>query len=107
MPLDHTLSGRIERRLPIIAVVRLGHCEPAGTDGERTYTDNISPHGARVFSKYPWQPGDVVQVTPLNEDSACGKVVYCRKLPDDRYGMGVKFQGRPVAWSMIRKYGGI
>ncbi len=108
MPLDNTLSGRIERRLPIIVMVRLAQAERVSTDGEeKTYTDNISSHGARVFSKHPWQPGDVVQVTPLNEDSACGKVVYCQRLPDDRYGMGVKFQGRPVAWSIIRKYGGI
>lgn len=105
--MDHTLSGRTERRLPIIAVVRLAHCIPAGTDGEKTYTDNISPHGARVFSKHTWQPGDIVRVTPLNEDSAWGTVIYCRKLPDDRYGIGVKFQGPPVMWSALHKYGSV
>ena len=44
MPLDHWLTGRMERRLPIIVVVRLAHCAPAGADGqEKTFTDNISP----------------------------------------------------------------
>jgi hypothetical protein len=96
----------MERRLPIIVVVRLTHCPPAGTDGEeRTYTDNISPRGARIFSKQPWQPGDTVRITPLNGNSVCAKVIYCQRLPDDRYGVGVKFQGRPVTWSILQRFG--
>ncbi len=107
--MDHELSGRTERRLPIIVVVRLAHCQPAGTDGdgERTYTDNISPHGARVFSKQLWQLGDVVRVTPLNGDSACGKVAYCHKLPDERYSIGVKFHNSSVRWSALQRYTGL
>ena len=108
IPLDHGPSGRMERRLPIIVVVRLAQAEGAGSDGEeRTFTDNISPHGARIFSKHAWQPGDVVRVTPLNVDAACGKVVYCQRLPDNRYGIGVKFQGRPFTWSTLQKYNGL
>src|SRR5713226_6167640 len=82
MPLDHTLSGRMERRLPIIVMVRLAQAERASTDeAERTYTDNISTHGARVFSKQPWQSGDEVTITPLNEQlTTCGQVVYCQRL---------------------------
>lgn len=107
--MDHELSGRTERRLPIIVVVRLAHCEPAGTDGEeeRTYTDNISTHGARVFSKYLWQLGDTVRVTPLSGDSACGKVVYCQRLPDDRFSIGVKFQSSSVKWPALQRYDGL
>ena len=108
MLLDHTLSGRMERRLPIVVVVRLAQAECAGTgEGERTYTDNISPRGVRVYSIRPWQLGDAVQVTPRNEASACGKVVYCQMLPDDRYTIGVKFQDHPVTWSALRRYDGL
>ncbi len=108
MPLDHTLSGRMERRLPIVVVVRLAQAERPGADGEeRTYTDNISARGARVYSIRPWQPGEPVQVTPRNEDPACGKVVYCQMLPDDRYVIGVKFKDRPVSWSVMRRYDGL
>jgi hypothetical protein len=107
-PLDHEPSGRMERRLPIIAVLRLAPCESSATDrGERTFTDNISSHGARLFSKHSWQPGDRVQVTPLNQDAVCGKVVYCQKLPDDRYCIGVKFQDRLVTWSSLQRYNGL
>ena len=106
MSLDHGLSGRMERRLPIIVVVHLTECPPAGTDGEeKTYTDNISSRGARIFSKHGWQPGDSVRVTPLSENSVCAKVIYCHRLPDSRYGVGVKFQGRPLTWSIILRHG--
>jgi hypothetical protein len=98
----------MERRLPIIVVVRLAHCEPAGTDGEeRTLTDNISPHGARIFSNRVWQPGEMVRMTQLNQDAACGKVVYCQRLPDDRYSIGVKFQGPRISWSSLQKFDGL
>lgn len=107
MSLDQTLSGRTERRLPIIVVVCLASVERAGTDGEeRTYTDNISARGARIFSRHPWQPGGEIMVTPRNEETTCGNVVYCERL-DDRYAIGVKFQDYSATWSAIRKYDGI
>jgi len=107
MPLDPTLSGRMERRLPIVVVVRLAEAKCASTDGEeRTYTDNISSRGGRVYSIRPWQLGDAVQVTPRNEDPACGNGVYCQTLPDSRYVIGVMFQDRPVMWSATRRYDG-
>ena len=106
MLLDHWLGGRRERRLPIIVVVRLTDCPPAGADREeKTYTDNISPRGARIFSKHAWQPGDALRVTPLNGNSACGKVVYCVRLPDDRYSIGVNFQDHAITWSILERYG--
>src|SRR5260370_18491797 len=107
MPLDHALSGRMERRLPIVVVVRLAEAESASTDGEeRTYTDNISSRGARVYSLRPWQLGDTVQVTPRNEDPARGNVVYCPTREDARFVIGLKLQDRPVMCAATRKYYG-
>ncbi len=109
MPLDQIVSGRMERRLPLVVIVRLAHVERAGAHGEeRTYTDNISAHGACIFSRHPWQLGDAVRVTPVNEEStACGKVVYCHKRADDHYDIGVQFQDGPVMWSALRRYDGL
>ena len=105
--MDHGIIGRMERRLPIIVVVRLAPAiSPAG-DGERTFTDNISPHGARLFSRQAWQPGEVVRVTPLNEAPAWAKVIYSQKLADNRYSIGVKFEARPATWSALQKYNGL
>jgi hypothetical protein len=108
MSTDPTLSGRMERRLPIIVVVRLAHAVHAGTEGEeRTYTDNISPRGARLFSTRPWQPGDPVRIAPRDEDPVLGNVVYCQTLPDGRFVVGVNFQDRPITWSAMHRYDGL
>jgi hypothetical protein len=98
----------MERRLPIIVVVRLASGQNAPHDGEeRTFTDNISPHGARIFSRHAWQPGDSVRVTTPNAEVASAKVVYCQCLPDDRYTIGVAFQDRPVPWSALHRFNGL
>jgi hypothetical protein len=100
-------SGRTERRMPISVVVCLAPPETTHNDGEeRTFTDNISSRGARIFSRLLWNPGDKVQVTPLNQEAVRGEVVYCQKLPDARYSIGVKFQEPPVTWSTLSRYNG-
>jgi hypothetical protein len=107
MPLDNTLSGRMERRLPIIVVVRLAQAENSDADKEeRTYTDNISPRGARLFSIRSWQPGDLVRIAPRDEAPAFGNVVYCQPLADGRFIVGVSFRDRPITWSAMHRYDG-
>jgi len=103
IPLDDPLNGRREVRLPIVVAVRLSRAGIAdGAPGERTYTDNISAHGARFFSVRFWQIGDEVRVTPRNDEAAVGSVVYCQALGDGRFAIGVKFQDGPVEWTAPR-----
>jgi hypothetical protein len=80
MYLHDCLRGRKERRLPIIVAVNLTALEFVNAQRhERTYTDNISAHGARVRSTYPWQVGEEVEITPANgETPVCGEVSIAR-----------------------------
>lgn len=101
--------GRMEKRLPIVIVVRLAHgVDPPKNGAEMTYTDNVSAHGARVVSNRPWQMGDVARVTSLKDDSTLlGKVMYCQKLMDNRYCIGLNFVSNGgVTWSIYRTYSG-
>ena len=96
----------MERRLPIAIVVRVSrmHNLPANEE-EGTYTDNVSPHGARVFSRCVWQPGEQVQVTTVKEGSPIlGEVIYCQRLDNDRFCIGLKFHERPVTWPTLSRY---
>lgn len=109
MSADTSLQGRTERRLPIIVVVSLKRAERQDTDAdqsEKTYTDNISLHGARVFSRFRWEPGEMVRVAPLKYDLECGKVIYCQQLADGRHAVGVSFQDRAITWSILQRLGG-
>jgi PilZ domain-containing protein len=112
--INHSLGGRREKRLPIIVVVRLSRMRHLPTseeepirEEERTRTDNLSAHGARVYSRRLWQPGEKAQVTPLKEETPMrGEVVYCQRLDSDNFCIGLKFQEPAVTWSILHRYGG-
>jgi len=98
--------GRMEKRLPIAIVVSLTLVQDQPANGtELTYTENVSAHGARLISKRHWQSGEMAQVKCMKDEITIrGKVVYCHKLPDNRYCVGLNFNGRGVTWSTYRTY---
>lgn len=102
------LSGRKERRLPIAVVVCLAASEQvSGEVHERTYTDNISPHGVRLLSARPWQPGQHAEIIPENDEPAMrGEVVYCHRLDNVRFYVGVRFPHGRIPWSTLQRYDG-
>lgn len=104
-----SLSGRKDKRLPIAVVVRLGVLDRGGPgEYEETYTDNVSPHGVRVKSRRAWHPGEQAKITPLNEKSPiCGEVVYCRKVDDARFFVGLKFLRSRISWNVLRRFDGM
>jgi hypothetical protein len=106
MAFKSRIVGRVEKRLPIAIVVRLAPAQHQSANGaEMTYTDNVSVHGARVVSTRSWQAGDMAQVTSLKDEiTLSGKVVYCHKLQDHRYLIGLNFLGRRVTWSAYNTY---
>ena len=103
-----TLNGRTDKRFPIAVVVYLGQVQDRTVkETELTCTDNISVNGARVISRRPWQPNELVQLTPLKDETSIrGKVVHCQKLEDDRYLVGVNIQGLSAKWPSFRIYSG-
>jgi len=98
----------MDKRLPIAMVVQLAPAQNQSDDRpELTYTDYISVNGARVVSSRTWQTGEIVQITSLKDETTIrGRVIYCQKLADDRYCIGLNFNGRPVTWSTFRAYSG-
>jgi hypothetical protein len=100
------LNGRMEKRLPIAVVVHLVDVQDHPVKAaELTYTENVSAHGTCVVSKRAWQPGESVQVMSFEEQVALrGKVVHCRKDSNDRYVVGITFQGCEVTWKTYRNY---
>ena len=109
MYLGNRLNGRRERRLPIAVVVRLEALDgKGGEEHEQTYTDYLSAHGVRVKSTRLWHAGEQAQITSANQESAMrGEVVYCQKLEDARFFVGLKFlQGR-ITWPVFLRFDGI
>src|SRR5258708_26032761 len=98
MPNQRLVDGRIEKRLHNSVPVYLAMPEDPRAR-ERTLTENVSPHGARVISKRFWQPGEEPLITPLTgEFPQVGRVIYCLPKAGDRFCVGVEFPSRTVKW---------
>jgi hypothetical protein len=87
---------RIEKRLPSLIPFYLASVEDRHTR-ERTFTENVSPHGARVISERSWQQGEKNLITPSSEEfQRVGRVVYCSPTVGDRCCLGLEFPDRAV-----------
>ena len=95
---EPAMNGRIEKRLPTSVPVYLASLEEPRSR-ERTLTENVSPHGARVISQRFWQSGEESLITPLTgEFRQVGRVIYCLPKGGDRFCLGVQFPDRTVKW---------
>ena len=93
-----SFDARIERRDPLPVQVYLASLEKPRAR-ERTVTEDVSPHGARVLSSRYWQPGDVPLLTPLiGQYPKHARVVYCDPQPKSGYCVGIQFEGPPFKW---------
>jgi PilZ domain len=71
-----------------------GRLETAGahTSSERIMIRNLSSHGARVISGRPWHERDHVNLSETVGDYHLdAEVVYCERLSDNRYAVGLRF----------------
>lgn len=97
-PDQKRFDGRNEKRRHASLTVYLGSLEDPRAP-ERTLTENVSPHGARVVSKRSWQPGEEPLVTPLTgEFPQVGRVIYCLPSAGQRFYLGIEFPDRAVKW---------
>jgi len=101
-------TGRKEKRLPIIVAVTLAPVWPESIEKrERTYTDNISGHGVRVRATFPWQLGDEAEIAPAKgEQPMRGDVVYCQKLANGSFFIGLRFDSH-IPWSISQRFNGL
>ena len=65
------------------------------------WTENVSPHGLRVLTEWPW-PRDT-QLTVLSSESELwerARVVYCQPLSGSLFALGLEFLTRTGEWIM-------
>src|SRR5215472_17785327 len=98
----------MEKRIPVAIVVHLARADDHSTEGaELTFTDNISAHGACVISTRRWNVGEMAEVTSLNDKTTLrGRVTYCQKRSDQRFGVGLSFRDREVTWNPYARHAG-
>ena len=82
---------RSERRVPMEVGVRIsGHTGMPGT--ETTFTQNVSPRGARVLSSRPWKINDQLVISTMTGSfKAKARVAYCAITAESHFAVGVEF----------------
>lgn len=92
-------TGRLEKRIARAVTVEI-RPEDEGISIERTLTENVSPHGARVLMEREWRPGQRVMVMFPNQGVwARGQIVYCELLPESRFAVGLELSVRVEPWA--------
>lgn len=91
-------SGRIEKRILLAVPVQIS--SPLGqAAAERTTTENVCSLGMRVLSHHARELNERLMISSIFGDlRTLARVVYCQRLPDGHFAVGLQFQGVPADW---------
>ena len=98
--------GRFEKRIRLAVPVQISSLlDPTAT--ERTTTENVCSLGIRILTQRARDLNERLMISSVMGDQrTLGRVVYCQRLPDGRFGVGLQFQGQVVNWSEDSMAGG-
>lgn len=69
---------------------------------ERTLTENVSSHGARVLTQHAMRPGqEVVVVLPQEGIRSEAHIVYCERLAPNKFAIGLELSLRVGPWEKL------
>jgi hypothetical protein len=72
--------------------------DPATT--EKTTTENVCSLGIRILTRRARDLNERLMISSVvGELRALAHVVYCQRLPDGRFGVGLRFQDELIDWS--------
>lgn len=91
-------EGRSEKRTARILPIEISRVDESLLK-ERTFTENVSSHGARVVTKWAWRAGtDVLVVCSQDAVRLRAKIVYCQALGIGRFTIGLKLSAPVGQW---------
>lgn len=90
-------SGRIEKRTRLALPVEIFSLHDPSAP-ERTSTENVCSLGARLLAQRPKELNERLLIRSFgSEFRTLARVVYCQRLSDGRFGIGVQFLGSDPA----------
>ena len=91
-------SGRLEKRIQLSLPVQISKLYDPST-AEQTTTENVCSLGMRVLTQKARDLNERLMISSMVGDlRALARVVYCQRLPNGRFGVGIEFQGQSVNW---------
>ena len=93
-----TRSGRLEKRTQLTVPVQISSLQDP-TARERTTTENVCSLGIRVLTHRSRELNERLLIKSLDGDrQILARVVYCQRLFDGRFGLGLQFQQKAGNW---------
>jgi hypothetical protein len=91
-------SGRLEKRIQLEFPVQISSLrDPSAT--ECATSENVCSLGVRICTRRAWELNERLYVKPLDGDvPMLARVIYCQRLADERFGIGLQFQRVAVNW---------
>lgn len=88
--------GRLEKRVWVSLPVEISSPEdPSAT--ERTTTENVCSMGVRLVAEHARELNEQLMICSLVGNlRRLARVVYCQRLPNGRFGIGVEFESVAV-----------
>src|SRR3984957_7968776 len=94
-----TRSGRLEKRIRLAVPGEINSLMYTSAN-ERATTENVCSLGIRVLTQHAKELNERLMIRSLDGDlRTLARVVYCQRLPDGHFGVGLQFQGVAVNWS--------
>ena len=93
-------SGRLEKRIQLSLPVQISNLYDPSSK-ERTTTENVCSLGMRVVTQKARELNERLMISSMVGDlRALARVVYCQRLPDGRFGVGIQFQPQSGHWQL-------
>lgn len=91
-------SGRLEKRTQLTVPVQISSLQDAA-GRERTITENVCSLGMRVLTNRSRELNERLLIKSIDGDrQILARVVYCQRLSDGRFGVGLQFQQNAANW---------
>ena len=98
MPTD---CKRIQKRTPATVALQITSAKQPFI-AELAFTENVSLHGVRVVTERAWKPGERVIVKSYHGGiQSVAKVVYCYRLAETRYAVGLELRSAVGTWADV------
>jgi hypothetical protein len=91
-------SGRIEKRIDVALPLQISTLLDPDT-AERTTTENVCSLGMRILTGHARELNERLMITSLKDNMRrLARVVYCQRLADGHFAVGLQFQGSALKW---------
>jgi hypothetical protein len=93
-------AARAEDRTPLKVRVDLSSID-VRVPAHEGITENVSSHGARVMTSYPFPPNLRINIrSMLGSLKSRGRVVYCERLGGGTYAVGLELFATAGDWTL-------